>query len=78
MKCESVLPDLPSFGPKAELLDVEGIPVSLFADCPGVAFSMAWDSNPPRPFPSDSAVRNGAIVSPDAFRALVASVHAAS
>lgn len=64
---------LPEFGPRAELLDVEGIPVSLFPDAPGVRFSMAWDTDPPRPFSSESARRNGGPVSIEEFRALVAS-----
>lgn len=63
---------LPDFGPRAELFDVEGIPVSLFPDVPGVPFSMAWDVDPPRPFSSESARRNGAPVSIAEFGALVA------
>jgi hypothetical protein len=31
---------------------------------------------PPRPFPNESARRNGTAISPDKFRALVASIHA--
>ena len=67
---------LPPFGPRAELLDVEGIPVSLNPDAPGVPRSMAWDTDPPRGFSSESAIRNGALISPEEFRALVASFHA--
>jgi hypothetical protein len=73
-----VLMKLPPFGPKAELLDVEGIPVSLNPDAPDVPFSMAWDTDPPRSFSPDSARRNGAPVALPEFEALVASVHAAS
>ena len=54
------LASIPSFGPKAELFDVEGIPVSLNPDAPGVPFSMAWDTDPPRVFDPASARRNGA------------------
>ena len=68
---------LPEFGPRAELFDVEGIPVSLFPDAPGVPSSMAWDSDPPRRFDPGSARRNGAPVSIAEFGALVASFHAA-
>lgn len=52
--------ELPTFGPKAELFDVEGIPVSLNPDAPGVPFSVAWDTDPPRVFDPASARRNGA------------------
>lgn len=51
---------LPEFGPKVELFDVEGIPVSL-GNVPGVPISAAaWDVDPPRPFDPESARRNGA------------------
>jgi len=69
---------LPSFGPRAELFDVEGIPVSLFPDAPGVPYSMAWDTDPPRSFDPNSASRNGAPVELTEFTALVASIHAES
>ena len=68
---------LPPFGPRAEFFDVEGIPVSLNPDAPGVRFSMAWDTDPPRVFDPSSARRNGAPIGLEEFRALVASFHGA-
>lgn len=53
-------------------MDVEGIPVSVGPD--GV---WAHDGVVPRPFPAESASRNGAVVSPEAFDALRASFRTA-
>lgn len=55
--------------PGVEFFDVEGIPVSLGNFCG--SYSLAWDRVPPRPFPPDSARRNGAPVSPEAFAKLL-------
>jgi hypothetical protein len=58
------------------LLDVEGVPVSL-GNVPGVEpSSAAWDRDPPRVFDPGSAMRNGAPVSVEEFRALVEAGHA--
>lgn len=74
--------ELPAFGPKAELFDVEGVPVSLNPDAPGVPFSMAWDTDPPRVFDPASARRNGApLLGPNRaaeFGALVAASRASA
>ncbi len=65
------------FPASVELFDVEGIPVSL-GNVPGVAYSCAaWDTDPPRRFSSDSALRNGAPVSEARFARLVADAKAA-
>jgi len=65
------------FPPSVELFDVEGIPVSL-GNVPGVKFSCAaWDTDPPRPFSSESARKNGAPVSEARFASLVAEAKAA-
>ena len=71
--------DIPVNPPASvELFDVEGIPVSL-GNVPGCPFSSAaWDKPEPRVFDPDSARRNGAPISWDEFRELVAEVHAAS
>ena len=51
--------------PNVELVDVEGIPVSL-GNMPGPApVCVAWDTFPPRRFPLDPARRNGAPISPE-------------
>lgn len=61
----------PSFG-SAELLDVEGVPVSM-GNVPGCPFSCAaWDTLPPRKFSPDTARRNGGPIDEAAFRALIA------
>ena len=60
-----------SFPDDVELLDVEGIPVSL-GNVPGLGISSAaWDTDPPRIFPPDSAHRNGGPISAGAFKAWV-------
>ena len=58
--------------PNVELFDVEGIPVSL-GNIPGIPIgSAAWDTFPPRSFNASSARRNGAPISADKFRRMVA------
>jgi hypothetical protein len=54
----------------ASFLDVEGVPVSFDEPLSGIACA-AWDVSPPRPFNPDSALRNGAPVSPEEFVLLV-------
>lgn len=51
---------------KAYLLDVEGIPVRTEN-----LEAYAWDVDPPRRFPYDSAIRNGGPINPRAFERLV-------
>ncbi len=69
--------DVPAtFSPGVKLLDVEGVPVTL-GNVPGVEpSSAAWDRDPPRVFDPGSAMRNGAPVSVEEFRALVEAGHA--
>jgi hypothetical protein len=59
------------FSPRAEFFDVEGIPVSLSANVPGVPLCAAWDDSPPRKFDPGSMRRNGAPISETAFRAML-------
>lgn len=56
-----------------KFLDVEGIPVSL-GRIPntGIPFCAAWDKESPRPFPPNSATRNGAVISEERFNELIA------
>jgi hypothetical protein len=61
---------LPVNKPGAEFFDVEGIPVSMNAGVPGL-FCAAFDTDPPRKFPPDSARRNGMPISFHDFVALV-------
>lgn len=68
------LPD--KFASDTEFFDVEGMPVTVGAGLPP-AYGIAWES-PPRPFPADSAHRNGAPISEAEFRAIVAANSAAS
>ena len=70
--------DLPVNPPASvELFDVEGIPVSL-GNVPGSPFwNTAWDKSEPRTFDPNSARRNGAPISWDEFRELVAETQAA-
>ena len=63
---------------KVEFLDVEGIPVTL-GSVPGFpGFCAAWDKSSPRPFPADSALRNGAPVDKAEFERLRTAANASS
>ena len=65
-----------AFGPapSAELWDVEGTPVA--CNWGGWPICAAFDWAEPRPFPHDSASRNGAPIAEAGFRVLVKCVHA--
>jgi hypothetical protein len=60
--------------PSVEVFDVEGIPVSLGNVHGSPFWNTAWDKSEPREFDPGSARRNGAPISWNEFRALVASV----
>jgi hypothetical protein len=61
---------LPAFPPGTKFLDVEGVPVSVTPRF----VSTAWDHASPRPFPTDSAWRNGTPITEAEFRADVARI----
>lgn len=68
------------FAKNTRFLDVEGIPVTVGAGpaaTPNI-YCAAWDEKPPRRFPYESAVRNGAVVSQKEFEDLVAAALKAS
>jgi hypothetical protein len=58
------------FPSRAELLDVEFVPVAIGA-LSSPPYCAAFDVEPPRPFPFDSARRNGTAISEAEFRYLV-------
>ena len=67
---------LPAFGPDVQCFDVEAIPVTI-GKVPDVdLYFAAWDTDPPRRFPTDSVGRNGGPVSRKDFPAFVAEVRA--
>lgn len=72
---ESGVPDL-NFTKETEFFDVEGIPISVGAGVRAPCCA-AWDVSPPRTFDPGSARRNGAPISEDRFRRLIASAKAA-
>jgi hypothetical protein len=61
----------------AEFFDVEGIPVTRGAGVPGL-YCAAWDTDPPRSFPSDSVTRNGGPISEEKFREWVEQIRTAN
>lgn len=61
------------FAAKTQFIDVEGIPVTIGAGdeaTPGM-YCAAWDTDPPRVFNFDTALRDGAAISQEAFQALI-------
>lgn len=62
----------PEFSTDTIFLDVEGIPVTIGAAGEGTPelYCAAWDETPPRKFPADSARRNGAPITREAFERL--------
>jgi len=60
--------------PDVVCFDVEGIPVTLGTVSDAIPYCAAWDVSPPRPFNASSAARNGAEISPEAFKCLVTEV----
>lgn len=62
------MPAIPhAFPPDVRLYDVEGVPVTI-GNVPGIElYCAAWDTDPPRSFPLDSAHRNGTPISNEEF-----------
>jgi len=57
--------------PNCKYFDVEGVPVTLgLVEGFETLYCAAWDQAKPRPFPADSARRNGAPISQEDFLAL--------
>lgn len=63
---------LPAFGRRAELYELDGVPISLDPDAPGVPTNLAWDVNPPRAVDPSLVRRHGTPLAFDAFVACVA------
>ena len=59
------------FDPNTKFLDVEGIPVTINAGEEATPYMVcaAWDTRPPRPFPIESAHRNGTPLTREEFMA---------
>jgi hypothetical protein len=58
---------------RREFYDCNGIPVTVDE---ATFTALAWDTNPARPFGLSTAMSDGAPISKDAFRALVAQMRA--
>jgi len=56
---------------QVSFFDVEGIPVTIGQYPGATVYCTAWDNREPRPFPPDSARRNGAPISEEKFKTLV-------
>jgi hypothetical protein len=59
------------FGPHTRFFDVEGIPVTVNAQCTPGMYCAAWDEAKPRRFSFESAERNGAPITEAKFLAML-------